>query len=388
MIPYGKQFIDNEDINSVINVLKSNYLTQGPLTPKFESLILKKTKSKYAVATNSGTSALHISCLALGLKKNDLLWTSPNSFIASANCAEYCGASVDFVDIDFKTGNVDSEYFEEKLKNAKKKNKLPKIFIPVHFGGQPTDQSKIWKLAKKYNVKIIEDASHSLGAKNHNEQVGSCKFSDITVTSFHPVKTITTAEGGVALTNSIKLFNRLKEYRVHGVVQANYKYNGSFCSYFQKNLGYNYRLSDIHSAIGISQISKINKFIIERRKIYTKYINAFENSNIEPIKHKKNYFSSNHLFVIRPKYSIKKFSNIKAINFLRQKGLGVNSHYFPIHLQPYYRKKGFKIGSFPNAEKHGKISVSIPIFVGLTAENQDKIIKILNNYYNEFEYKK
>lgn len=384
MIPYGKQYIDNDDIKNVFKVLKSNYLTQGPLTPKFEDLIAKYTSSKYAVATNSGTSALHISCLALDLKKDDIVWTSPNSFIASANCAEYCGANIDFVDISYNTGNIDPDEFENKLKKAKKNNTLPKIVIPVHFGGHPTDQKKIWKLANQYNVKVIEDASHSLGAKNLNVKIGSCKYSDITVTSFHPVKTITTAEGGIALTNSLNIYKKLKKFRVHGVVQKNYKYNYSFCSYFQSSLGYNYRLSDIHSAIGISQLKKINTFLTERNYIYKQYIKSFLNTNIEPIKIQKGYFSSNHLFVIRPKHSKKKFSNINAIKNLRKQGIGVNSHYFPIHLQPYYRQKGFKIGDFPNAEKHGKNSVSIPIYVGLKSTQQNKIIKILIDYYNNY----
>lgn len=382
MIPYGRQHITNIELQKVREVMLSNNLTQGKLTPIFEKKLSQYTKSKYAVASNSGTSALHISCLSLGLKKNDIVWTSPNSFIASANCAEYCEAKIDFVDIDYKTGNMSVEFLEEKLIYAKKKKLLPKILIPVHFGGHPTNQKKIWELSKKYNFKILEDASHSLGAKNKNENVGSCKFSDITVFSFHPVKSITTAEGGASTTNSKIIYDKLLKFRAHGVTQGDYKYKGFYCSYFQDSLGYNYRLSDVHSAIGIGQIENIKKILKKRKEICQRYLNSFKGSNIEPINEIKNIESSNHLFVIRPKKTISKFFTNNSINYLRKKGIGVNCHYFPIHLQPYYRNKGFKIGLFKNAEKHAKLSVSIPVFVSLKKNIQDNVIGILLEYYN------
>ena len=382
MIPYGRQDVSKEDIRAVIKVLKSDFLTQGPLSNIFEKKLSKYINSKFVTSTNSGTAALHISCLALGLKKGDSVWTSPNSFIASANCAEYCNANVDFVDIDYSTGNMSVEALEEKIVKFKKKNKLPKIIIPVHFGGNPTDQKKIYNLAKNNGIKIIEDASHSLGAININEFVGSSKYSDITVFSFHPVKTITSAEGGAATTNSKKLFELLNQFKIHGVIQKKYKYQNSYCSYYQSALGYNYRFNEIQSALAISQLNRINYFIKERNKLADFYDNIFKDSNISLHKN-KNHISSNHLYVIRPKILLKKFTNIKSIPYFKNKGLGVNCHYFPIHLQPYYRKKGFKIGDFPNAEKHGRYSVSIPLYVGLKRTQQKIVTKILFDFYNE-----
>ncbi len=383
MIPYGRQDISAEDIKSVIKVLKSDYLTQGPLSNIFEKKLSKYTNSKYVTSSNSGTAALHISCLALGLRKGDLVWTSPNSFIASANCAEYCNANVDFVDIDYSTGNMSVDALEEKIAKFKKKNKLPKILIPVHFAGNPTDQKKIYNLAKNNGIKIIEDASHSLGAINYKEHVGSSKYSDITVFSFHPVKSITSAEGGAATTNSKKIFELLKQYKIHGVIQKNYQYHNSYCSYYQNALGYNYRFNEIQSALAISQLNRIKYFIKERNKLADYYDKVFKNTNISFLDKNKNNKSSNHLYVVRPKNLSKEFTNIKSIPFLKKKGIGVNCHYFPIHLQPYYRKKGFKLGDFPNAEKHGKYSVSIPLYVGLKSNQQKKVINTLFEFYNK-----
>tara|TARA_E500000178_G_C17014277_1_gene752120 strand:- start:1412 stop:2575 length:1164 start_codon:yes stop_codon:yes gene_type:complete len=383
MIPYGRQFLDKEDIINVNNVLKSNYLTQGAYVPNFEKLLQLKVKVKYAVACNSATSALHIACLSLDLKKNDIVWTSPNSFIASANCAEYCGAKVDFVDINFNTGNIDIEFLKEKLETANKKNKLPKILIPVHFAGNPTNQEAIHKLSKKYGFKIIEDASHSLGSSNKSNKIGSCKFSDITVFSFHPVKSITSAEGGAATTKSYKLYKKMQSFRIHGVENKKNLYNKSYCAFTQTYLGYNYRLSDLHASLGISQLAKLDKFIKERNKIAKKYDKIFENTNIQKLETSKNCTSSYHLYVIRPIEYKKNYSNYKTIKFFRNINIGVNCHYFPIHLQPYYKKKGFKIGDFPNSEKHGRLSISIPIFVGLSNKLQIETAKKILKYFNE-----
>jgi len=385
MIPYSRQNISNKDIQEVTKVLKSNYITQGNLVPRFEKKLSKKLNVNFSVVMNSATSALHIACLSLGLKENDILWTVPNTFVASANCAKYCGAEINFVDIDFETGNMSVSKLEEKLIVARKKNKLPKIIIPVHFGGQITEQKKIWNLAKQYGFKIIEDASHSLGASQNKIPVGNCKWSDITIFSFHPVKIITTAEGGVATTNSKKLYNKMKTLHLHGVTNSTYPLNrGFYSSFSQEFLGYNYRMNDIQAALGLSQLTQLDKFVKKRNELSQSYISFFKNTNINPIKILKGNISSCHLFVIRPKNLNNIYNNKKTIQFLRKKGLGVNLHYFPVHLQPYYRRLGFKLGDFINSETHAKYSISIPLFVSLSSEKQSIISKILINYYNSF----
>ena len=275
---YGKQYIDNEDIKSVTNVLRSNFLTQGPYVEKFENKLKKKTHVNYAVSANSATSCLMLACRALGIKKNDLVWTSPNTFVSTANAAVHCGAKIDLVDIDLETGNISIELLKKKLLLAKKKNKLPKLIMPVHFAGQPTEQKEIWKLSKKYGFKIIEDASHSIGAKHYNEVVGSCKWSDIVVMSFHPVKPITTGEGGVALTNNKSFANTMKLLRTHGIeknLSRKIKDNIGDWYYEHRELGYNFRLSDIHASLGTSQLKKLKFFTAERNKLAKKYNKIF-----------------------------------------------------------------------------------------------------------------
>ena len=303
IISYGRQYLDKKDINSVNQILKSNFLTQGPTVEKFENNLKKKTSAKYAVSTNSATSCLMLACRALGLKKNDLVWTSPNTFVSTANSALHCGAKVDFVDIDLETGNMSILFLKKKLLEAKNKNQLPKLLIPVHFAGQPTDQKEIWKLSKKYNFKILEDASHSIGAKHHHEIVGSCKWSDIVVMSFHPVKPITTGEGGVALTNKKKLAQKMKMLRTHGIeknLSKKIKHKIGDWYYEQRDLGFNFRLSDIHASLGISQLKKLKYFIKERNKIARRYDQIFkDNKNILPLKIKNYNYSSYHLYVIR-----------------------------------------------------------------------------------------
>ncbi|WP_415308671.1 UDP-4-amino-4,6-dideoxy-N-acetyl-beta-L-altrosamine transaminase [Candidatus Pelagibacter sp. Uisw_099_02] len=369
MIPYSRQSIQKKDINSVIQVLKSNFLTQGPKVEQFEKSIRKITKAKYSVAVNSATSALHLACISLGLKKNEYLWTVPNTFVASANCALHCGAKVDFVDIDSNTLNISLEKLEIKLKNTIKK-KLPKILVTVHFAGLPTMQDEIFKLSKKYKFKIIEDASHSIGAKYKSEPVGSCKWSDITIFSFHPVKIITTGEGGMLLTNKKYVAEKSRILRTHGIIKS--KNNDWY--YEQRYLGYNYRMSDIHASLGISQVRRLKKFISKRNEIAALYKRELSNLPLDFQQIDKNAISSYHLFVIKFK-SKKLIANYsKIFNLLRKNKLWVNLHYLPLHLHPYYKKLGFKVGSYPEAENYSKKSISIPIFFELSKNVQLKTI--------------
>ncbi len=375
--PYSRQKILNQDVKAVSKVLKSNFLTQGPLVKKFENKISNKVKVKFAVAVNSATSALHISCLALGLKKNDLLWTVPTTFVASANCGFYCGANVDFIDIDKKTFNIDVNKLSEKLKKTKRK---PKILVTVHLGGQPTEQEKIWKLAKKYKFFVIEDASHSLGASRKNNLVGNCKWSDICIFSFHPVKIITTGEGGMAVTNNKKIYEKLDILKNHGITrkQSNLKIKKlGFWYYEQHLLGFNYRLSDISAALGISQLKSLNKFILERNKIAKRYDQLLKKLPIRSQEIKNENKSSFHLYIVLLNLEKIKKNYNQIFSSLRRKGIMVNLHYLPIHLQPFYKNFGFKKGSFPVSEDYSKRAISLPIYPGLTEKDQKKIVKTL-----------
>ena len=379
MIPYSRQYIDQKDINNVIKVLKSPLITQGKIVPKFEKKISKKCGSKFAFAANSATSALHLACMALEIKKGDIVWTVPNTFVASANCGLYCGAKVDFVDIDNETYNIDIDKLAKKLELAKKKNNLPRALIPVHFAGQPTEQDKIWKLSKKYKFKIIEDASHSLGAVFKNEKVGSCRWSDLTIFSFHPVKMITTGEGGMVLTNNSKLSAKIEMLRNSGITRNQKlmkKQNQGSWYYEQQLLGYNYRMTDIQAALGISQLSKLGKFIKKRNQIAKRYNNLLKDLPIQTPRINTNSRSSFHLYVIRLKdLSFRSYSRI--FDELRNSGIGVNLHYLPVHLQPFYRSKGFKDGDFPNAESYSSEALSLPIYYDLSSKDQIKIVNKL-----------
>ena len=383
MIPYSRQTLDKKDQNAVLKTLKSNFLTQGPLINKFEKKISKTVGAKFAAVVNSATSALHVSCMALGFQKNDILWTAPNTFVASSNCALHLGGKVDFVDIDYDTGNMCVEKLERKLFYSKKKNLLPKIVVPVHFSGNPTQQDHIYKLSKKYKFKIIEDASHSLGAKYKNEQVGSCKWSDITVFSFHPVKIITTFEGGAALTNSIKIYKNLKLFSNHGITKNfkdfSFKNKGNWY-YEQKLLGLNYRMTDVAASLGLSQIKKLKKFVKLRNLIAKKYEKLLDNEYLILIKIKKNVQSSFHLYVIKVKNKYLS-THKKLFNYLRKNRVNVNLHYIPVHLHPYYRKMGFKTGDFLNSEKHAKSAISIPIYPKLKDKNLVKISNLINKFF-------
>ena len=380
---YGRQYIDNKDIKSVNKILKSQFLTQGPCVEKFENDLKKKTSSKYAILANSATSCLILACRALELKKNDLVWTSPNTFVSTSNSALHCGAKVDLVDIDIETGNISIKSLKEKLLKEKQKNQLPKLLIPVHFAGQPTEQKEIWKLSKKYNFKILEDASHSLGAKHYQENVGSCKWSHIVVMSFHPVKPITTGEGGVALTNMKKLAQKMQLLRTHGVqknLPIKVKSQIGDWYYDLKELGFNFRLSDIHASLGISQLKKLNYFVNERNKIAKIYDTILkDNQNIVPLKKMRHNHSSYHLYVIR---IISNKLNIRnrLIKFLKTKNIFLNVHYIPVHYHTYYKK--FKIirSSLKNSEKYFSQAISLPMYVGLKKKQQINIVKIINNF--------
>lgn len=380
MIPYGKQSIDQADIDSVVSVLESDFLTQGPQVPLFEGMVASYCGAKHGVAVNSATSALHIACLALDLGKGDYLWTSPNTFVASANCGLYCGARVDFVDIDPKTYGLSADKLEEKLIQAKAENKLPKIVIPVHFAGQSCDMRKIHQLSKEYGFFIIEDASHAIGSKYLNETVGSCQYSDITVFSFHPVKIITTAEGGVATTNSAKLSERMQLFRSHGVTrepELTIKEVEGGWHYQQVELGFNYRMTELQAALGISQMQKLDQFVSARHKLRDRYDELLKSLPIITPYQDSDSYSSLHLYPIQVNPKIINKSRQQVYDNLLSGGVGVNVHYIPVHTQPYYEGMGFKRGDYPNAEEYYENAISIPIFQGLTIKMQDEIVNTL-----------
>jgi UDP-4-amino-4,6-dideoxy-N-acetyl-beta-L-altrosamine transaminase len=377
-IPYGCQNISEEDINAVVDVLRSEFLTQGPVVPAFEQKVKDYVGVDHAVAVNSATSALHIACLALDLGKGDSLWTSSITFVASANCAIYCGANIDFIDIDPKTYNLCPVSLKSKLEKAERENKLPKIIVAVHLCGQSSDMKAIHDLSKKYGFHIIEDASHAIGGRYNNEQIGNCKYSDIAIFSFHPVKIITTGEGGMALTNSRKLYEKLLLLRSHGITrdpnQIINKSQGSWY-YEQISLGYNYRMTDIHAALGISQLKRIDHFIASRHKIAERYDKLLKNLPLTIPYRDKNCISSYHLYIIR--LDIKNIKSTHKLVFenLRKKKILVNLHYIPIHFHPFYKAMGFSLGDYPEAEKYYNEAISLPIYPELSTKDQDYIVK-------------
>jgi UDP-4-amino-4,6-dideoxy-N-acetyl-beta-L-altrosamine transaminase len=383
MIPYGKQDISRRDIDEVIRVLSSDFLTQGPEVPRFEALVSNIVGSKFSVAMNSATSALHCACLALGVQKNDLIWTSPITFVASANCAVYCGAKIDFVDINSKTYNICPVELEKKLKIAKQKNQLPKVVIVVHLCGQPAELEKINKLSKIYNFKVIEDASHAIGAKYHNLPVGNCKFSDITIFSFHPVKIITSAEGGMAVTNNEQLFQKMSLLRTHGITKdtssMSEAQDGQWY-YEQIDLGFNYRMTDLQAALGSSQILRLEDFIKKRHLIADKYNKAFEDFPVVTPWQDPNSFSSYHLYVLR--VDGKKYNHKEIFSDLRACGIGVNLHYIPVYRHPFYKKFGFCINDFPIAEEYYSEAISIPIYYKLSNKDQNTVIETVKKCVN------
>jgi UDP-4-amino-4,6-dideoxy-N-acetyl-beta-L-altrosamine transaminase len=375
VIPYGKQDINQSDIDSVVSVLQSDFLTQGSQVSLFEKTVSNYCGAEFGVAVNSGTSALHVACLALGLSKGDWLWTSPNSFVASANCGLYCGAKVDFVDIDPQTYNLSATELEKKLIQSKKDNKLPKIVIPVHFAGQSCDMKRIHSLSKEYGFKIIEDASHAIGGKYQNKSVGGCQYSDVTVFSFHPVKIITTAEGGLATTNDKELAERMQLFRSHGVTRDSRlmtkKPKGDW-HYQQVDLGFNYRMTELQAALGISQMQKLDEFVSKRHILQERYDTLLSDLSILRPYQDKDGYSALHLYPV-----LCDKNREQVFNRLRKSGIGVNVHYIPIHTQPYYQQFGFKEGDFPNSEAYYNKVISIPLFHTMTIKQQDEVCDAL-----------
>jgi len=381
MIPYSKQFISKEDIKNVNKVLQSKFLTQGKVIQDFEKKISKFVNSKFAVAVSSASAALHLSCLALNLRKGKTLWTVPNTFVASATCALHCGAKVDFVDIDENTSNLCIKKLKRKLEISKKKNCLPDILIPVHFAGQPTNQKEIFALSKKYRFKIIEDASHSLGSRHLKEKVGSCRWSDLTVFSFHPVKPITTAEGGIITTNNKKLFNKLIELRNLGISRDYKKLKVKSKWYYElKSLGFNYRMNEIQASLGISQLKRINNFNKFRNKIAKIYFKNLKETSLLLPKIEETNYSSFHLFVVKFK---KKMNYDKIYKKLINKKIGVNLHYLPVHLHPLFKKMGFRKGNFPISEKHAQRAFSIPIFYNMKNIDIMRVVRVLREIFKK-----
>lgn len=384
MIPYGKQSIDQADIDAVTDVLKSDWLTQGPKVPAFEVAVTNYCKAKHGVAVNSATSALHIACLALDVGKGDIVWTSPISFVASANCALYCGAQVDFVDIDLNTGNMSVFELEKKLLLAKRNNCLPKVIITVHLAGQSCDMQAIRKLAHKYDFKIIEDASHAIGAKYLDKPVGNCEFSDICIFSFHPVKIITSAEGGMAVTNSDNLAKRLKRLRSHGLTtdptEMTEPSHGPWY-YQQIELGFNYRMTDLHAALGMSQLSKVDEFVNQRHFLAKTYDTHLDLNLIRPLQQSNTCYSAYHLYIVQLTDSdIEQHKNV--ITQLRAAGIIGHLHYIPIHLQPFYKAMGFSAGDFPNAEKYYQRAITLPLHPTLQDNEVHLVINTLHQILN------
>lgn len=385
MIPYGRQDINQLDIDAVVEVLRSDFLTQGPKVPLFEETVADYCGARFGVAVNSATSALHIACLALGLGRGDSLWTSPNTFVASANCALYCGADVDFVDIDPRTYCMSVEALEQKLIQAKAQNKLPKIVVPVHFAGQSCDMKRIHELGQEYGFSIIEDASHAIGGRYLDKPVGSCDFSDICVFSFHPVKIITTAEGGMLVTNQSKLADKLQQLRTHGIIsdlgEMEPRPESEIWNYQQTDLGFNYRMTDIQAALGLSQMSRLDSFIERRHVIAQYYDKHFENDPITiPWQHSDNY-SSYHLYPVRLNLRQLKFTQKEVFKKLRNQGVMVNLHYIPVYLQPFFSRLGFQRGYCPNVESYFHETLTLPLFPSMTFEQIDRVLLELKKLF-------
>tara|TARA_B100001059_G_scaffold126396_1_gene126383 strand:+ start:2079 stop:3254 length:1176 start_codon:yes stop_codon:yes gene_type:complete len=380
VIPYGKQDISQQDIDSVVDVLKSDFLTQGPQVPAFEKALTEHTGAQYALAVNSATSALHIACLALGLGEGDWLWTTPVTFVASANCGLYCGAKVDFVDIDSATYNMCPKKLEQKLITAKAIGTLPKVVVPVHLCGQPCDMESIAKLAKEYGFKVIEDASHAIGGQYHEQPIGNCKYSDITVFSFHPVKIVTTAEGGAALTNQKELADKMALLRSHGITRdpemmTEASHGGWY--YQQVDLGFNYRMTELQAALGVTQMQRLDEFVAARHVLSKRYNQMLSELPLVLPYQLENTYSGLHLFVIRLKLDEISLTHKQVFDALRENGIGVNLHYIPVHTQPYYQAMGFTEGEFPESERYYQEAISLPMFHGMTEEQQNTVVRVV-----------
>lgn len=385
MIPYGRQFISAADIQAVVDVLESDWLTQGPTVERFELSIAGYCGAAHAVAVNSATSALHIACLAVGLGPGDILWTSPNTFVASANCGLYCGASVDFVDIDPDSYNMSVERLQEKLELADRAGKLPKVVVPVHFAGQSCDMEAIARLAARYGFSVIEDASHGIGGRYQGVPVGSCRYSDMTVFSFHPVKIITTAEGGMVMTNSAELREKLVRLRSHGITSDPALMTGEPHGpwyYEQIELGFNYRMTDIQAALGASQMTMLDQFVARRHYLAKRYDLALGDLPITLPRQHPDTFSAFHLYVIRLRDQLAGKSRRAVLEEMRAKGITAHVHYIPVHTQPYYRTLGFRQGDFPEAERYYQESMTIPLFPAMTDKEQDQVVAALREALN------
>ncbi len=381
MIPYGRQDISEEDIAAVISVLRSEFLTQGPAVPAFERFVADYVGTPYAVAVNSATSALHIACLALGLGPGDRLWTSPITFLASANCGIYCGADIDFVDIDPRTYNLSPAALERKLEQARREGTLPKVVVPVHLSGQPCDMQAIHALAQHYGFRVIEDASHAIGGRYLDEPIGNCRYSDITVFSFHPVKIITSAEGGMATTRDPALAERMGLLRSHGMTREaalmREPPHGPWY-YEQVALGFNYRMTDMQAALGLSQGSRLDAFVARRHELARRYDRLLQPLAVTTPWQNPDGYSGLHLYIVRLALNRSARTHRQVFESLREQGIGVNLHYIPVHLQPYYRERfGFRRGQFPEAERYYGDAISLPMYTTLSDDQQDRVVAAL-----------
>lgn len=380
-IPYGRQTITEADIAAVTEVLRGDFLTQGPTVPAFEQALASMVGASYAVAVNSATSALHIACLALGLGPGDRLWTSPITFVASANCGRYCGAEVDFVDIEPTTGLMSSNALATKLEQAEINDMLPKVVVPVHLAGSSCDMANIGALAERYGFAVLEDASHAIGGAYQGEPVGNCRHSAITVFSFHPVKIITTGEGGIATTNNPLLAGQMVELRSHGITKDVERFESQPAGpwvYEQQQLGFNYRLTDIQAALGLSQLQSLEFVVVERNRLYKRYQDLLADLPLRLLEIPKEVRSSVHLAVIYLENATPARHRI-VFEYLRSVGIGVQLHYIPVHLHPYYQRYGFKQGNFPEAEDYASHAISLPLFPGLSDEDQIRVAESLTN---------
>ena len=380
VIPYGRQDIRQEDVEAVVEILRSDFLTQGPTVPAFEEAFVERVGASHGVATNSATSSLHLACLALGAGPGDVVWTTPTTFVASANCARYCGAEVDFVDIDLQTWNMSVAALREKLEQAERDGRLPKIVIPVHLCGQPCEMESIGELAQQYGFKVIEDASHAIGARYQGEPVGNCRYSDIAVFSFHPVKIITTGEGGLATTRDPEAAKRMRLLRSHGVTRDPEQMVGESLGpwyYEQVALGFNYRMTDMQAALGLSQLQRLDEVVTRRHELARAYDEALAGLPLQlPFNHPDTY-SALHLYPVRLRLDRIRRTHREVFEELRSGGVGVNLHYIPVHTQPYYRDLGFSVGQFPEAERYHAEAISLPMFPTLSNEQQQEVVRVL-----------
>ena len=378
VIPYGRQQVTEGDIAAVVEVLRSDWLTQGPVVPDFEAAVANACGATHGVAVNSATSALHVACLALGLGHGDRLWTSPITFLASANCALYCGAQVDFVDVDRRTGNLSVEALARKLEAAAAANALPKVLVPVHLAGQSCDMAAIGALAQRHGVRVIEDASHAIGGTHRGEPIGNCRHSDITVFSFHPVKILTTGEGGMALTQDAKLAERMTLLRSHGMTRdpalMERPPDGPW-SYDQIALGFNYRMTDLQAALGRSQLGRLRDCIDRREALANRYDRLLAGLDVSTPRREPFARSAWHLYIVQVEPARRR----AVFEALRAADIGVNVHYIPVHTQPHYRRLGFEPGQFPEAEAFYAGAISLPMYVGLTDAQQDRVVDVLRH---------